>query len=182
MSRDARADTPGSNARRLTVAIVASGHIPRIEDARIERPDPRVSIADLESERILNLVCKTSEIECHEPLHSILFTHSIYESTDALPFPDTRSAPGQARMQTGGDLQLLIGSGDQRGVGILVEPQVREAPNDSVPQGRGTCSKRRDRDRELREGHFVQSIRRRFEQRGGVKIVIELSPKELRTG
>ena len=185
MSCDARVDTPGSISRRLTVAIVASGYIPRIEDAGIERPDPRVSIPDLEGQRILHFVRQTSEIERHEPLHRILFTHPIYELADALPFPDTRStrsARDEVRPRTGGDLQLLIGSGDQRGIRILVEAQVREAPNDSVPQGRGVCSKRRDRDRELREGHFVQGIRRRFEQRSGVEIVIELSLKELRTG
>lgn len=133
MSRNARTDTPGSNPWRLTVAIVAPGHIPRIEYARIERPDPWVGVADLESQRILNLVRKTSEIERHEPLHSILFTHPIYELADTLPFPDTRSALDEARTRAGGDLQLFIGSGDQRGVRILVEPQVREAPNDSVP-------------------------------------------------
>jgi hypothetical protein len=63
--------------RWLTVPVVAVGHIPRIQNPRIERLYTGVRIPSFERQRSFYLVDKANKVERHETLYCVLFTHSV---------------------------------------------------------------------------------------------------------
>jgi hypothetical protein len=73
--------------KMLTVAVVVPTHIPRIEDARVERPCARVERADLVYQRVLDYLRHGHEVERHQFLRGVVLAHAVHEGADVLALP-----------------------------------------------------------------------------------------------
>lgn len=80
--------------------------------------------------------CKSGEVERHETLNSIVFTHSVYQLPDAFAV-SSQMIIRIVRGKKVRDSQFVIRRGDQGRIRILIESQICATTHDVIPKRSG---------------------------------------------